>query len=691
MKRGPAYLFLALATVPAPLLAQASRETGDPPREILVTGDPLPETTGDSVQSQVLLDPDRQAGSALRLENLLSATAGFQPFRRADTRSSHPTANGLALRGLGGNAASRAPVLLDGVPIADPFGGWISWNAVDPLSLKSVAIDRGGGAVAVGPGALTGVISLESQGATRTSEAAVAYGSRDAAMARGLIARALGNGAMMFSARVDRGDGYSPVAAGQRGPVDRPAPYRSFSVRARGIAPLAGGELQAQIGIFGDERDRGTAFTRNDQTGSLASIRYVRDENWDIEALAYFQLRDFKTNFARVSDDRRRATEALDQNTASTGTGAKIEIRPPSSAPIRTRFGADVSLVDGTTRELASFQNARPTLRRRAGGRNANLGLYAEGDWNLSDRLLLTAGMRGDLQNRSNGRLIETSLLDGTNIQRIETPDRNDFFVSGRIGARFSLTERVALRGAAYRSFRHPTLNELYRPYRVGADGIAANPVLASERLTGAEVGIDWESHDGAWKASLTGFHARLDGAITDVTLSVASGPPVDCPGVGRVFGACQQRQNIDAVRSDGLELDLRYANSHFNVGLSGALTDARIRSSGAAAALKGKRPAQVPKAAAGISMGWRPNDSLRFDADLRWQGRRFEDEANSRALNAVTRLDLGAEYRIADSWWIGTNAENIFDAEIQTGISSDGIIERAQPRTIWASIRFSK
>ncbi|UUY01428.1 Plug domain-containing protein [Sphingomonas sp. J315] len=59
-------------------------------------------------------------------------------------RSAHPTAQGISLRGIGGNASSRALLLLDGVPQADPFGGWVPFPATLPQRLARVRVTRGG-------------------------------------------------------------------------------------------------------------------------------------------------------------------------------------------------------------------------------------------------------------------------------------------------------------------------------------------------------------------------------------------------------------------------------------------------------------------------------------------------------------------------------------------------------------------
>src|SRR5690606_25962216 len=97
-----------------------------------------------------------------RLEDALGNVAGFQQFRRSDSRSSNPSAQGVTLRALGGNATSRALVLLDGVPLTDPFFGYVPFNAVAPERLGRVRVTRGGGSGPFGAGALAGTIELES-------------------------------------------------------------------------------------------------------------------------------------------------------------------------------------------------------------------------------------------------------------------------------------------------------------------------------------------------------------------------------------------------------------------------------------------------------------------------------------------------------------------------------------------------
>src|SRR5215208_2987601 len=153
-----------------------------PQAAIIITGQALPEAKAERVYTvERITRRDIEQSPSHELDQLLKDVPGVQLFRRSDARSGHPTSQGVTLRALGGNASSRALLILDGVPQADPFGGWISWPAFDPRRLGEVRVVRGGGTGANGPGALAGTIEIRSAAPDETGayEAGLAYGSRD--------------------------------------------------------------------------------------------------------------------------------------------------------------------------------------------------------------------------------------------------------------------------------------------------------------------------------------------------------------------------------------------------------------------------------------------------------------------------------------------------------------------------------
>ena len=142
---------------------------------------------------------------------------------------------------------------------------------------------------------------------------------------------------------------------------------------------------------------------------------------------------------------------------------------------------------------------------------------------------------------------------------------------------------------------------------------------------------------------------------------------------------------NIDAVRSNGLELDARIERGDWRLAASYAYSDARISGSGRAAALDGLRPAQVPAHTASGTLGWRG-----LSTTLRYVSAQFEDDSNSRRLNDALTLDAVAVVPVMNRLSLFVRGENVTDARVETAISATGVIERAAPRTIWIGLRLN-
>ncbi|RYY23202.1 MAG: TonB-dependent receptor [Sphingomonadales bacterium] len=655
----------------APAVAQ---EAPRDPDEILVTGQGLAPPPGDAAYAVVEISRERLIGTASgRLEDALRDTAGLAQFRRSDSRSAHPTSQGVTLRGLGGNASSRALLLLDGVPQADPFGGWVAFPAYLPERLSSARVTRGGGSGYAGPGALAGTIELASGSPAELGRlnASAAYGSRESFDTRAVGAVELGSGFVTLAGQYARGDGFIPVVAEDRGPVDRAAPYEQASVALRGVIDLGGTELQANLSRFTDRRDRGVDFTRVKSEGADASIRLVHRGAWNWSALAYVQTRSFASGFASINDTRTTAAATLDQyNVPATGIGGRFEIEPPVGGGVTLRLGGDIRQVSGRTQELYTYVAGAPTRRRVAGGESATFGAFADASYE-SDGLTLSAGGRLDRWSITGGSLVERALTGGAALTDTSFADRHGTEATGRIGAAYDLGG-VTLRTAAYRGWRLPTLNELYRPFRVGADAVAANAALDPERLTGAEAGIDLRPAAGVTLRA-TAYWNRLTGAIANVF--VANGPGT-FPGVGFVSaaGVYRQRRNLPELEAKGVEVDGRYQAGKFSASASYAYVDSKVGA---------LQPAQTARHHASFTLGW---DGI--SATARYIGPQFEDDQNLRRLKGAFTLDAAAALPITPSLALEARAENIADARIEAGISGPGVIERATPRTLWLGLR---
>ncbi|HZG07486.1 MAG TPA: TonB-dependent receptor [Allosphingosinicella sp.] len=673
-----------------PLLAAVAAPAAAQQEEIVVTGRGLRAPQGERVFGTVTIGRDRLAGSASnRMEEVLRDVPGFQLFRRSDARSANPTSQGATLRALGGNASSRALLILDGVPQTDPFGGWISWPAYDPRRLGEARVTRGGGSGANGPGALAGTIELESAGpeALQGLGAGLSYGSRDSLDAFAGAGAWLGSGFATISAAWMKGDGFVPLVREARGPVDRPAPYDQKSLAVRAATPLSSGiELQASGLVFSDRRERGTAFSDIETEGADASLRLV-GRRWS--ALGYVQTRNFYNSFAAVGGGRSSVSRASEQyQVPATGLGARAEWRPAIARAVELRLGADWRQTEGETRERFAFVGGTGTRGRVAGGRTQTLGAFAEASW-TGGPFTLTGGGRIDRWFIAQGRLREQVFATGQVLTDTAFADRDGWQPTGRAGIAWDMAPALTVRSTAYLGWRLPTLNELYRPFRVGPDATAANALLAPERLKGAEAGLEWRPVHGL-RVGATLFVNRLEDAIANVTLGRGPGT---FAGVGFVAagGEYRQRRNLSAIDARGVEVDARLERGPWSLFGGWSWVRAQVKGGGAAAPLDGLRPAQTPRSIFSAGAGWNDSAGRRGSLTARHVGTQFEDDLNRQRLNDALTLDAAAAWSLTRHLALEMRAENLADARVEAGISGAGIIERATPRTLWLGLRLGR
>jgi outer membrane receptor protein involved in Fe transport len=666
---------LSLAIMAVPLAAQeqadmiAEEELAE--EGIIVTGRGLEPALSTGIYATTTLEREVIiAAPSGRIEDVLRGVAGFQQFRRSDSRSSNPSAQGVTLRALGGNATSRALVLLDGVPIADPFFGYIPLSAIAPETLGQIRVTRGGGSGPFGAGALAGTIELESAdpSASGTFLGSAVINDRAETEASGVLTQRLGRGYAVASGRWDRGQGFFTTPDDQRVPASARAGFDSWNAALRTAAPLTDSvEVQARVAAFRDTRTLRFQGADSLSEGQEASIRVVGRGAWQFDALAYVQARDF----SNIVISSTRFTPALDQRrTPSTGIGGKFELRPPILEGHDIRIGADYRRADGELQEeaISAFTGAI-TERRRAGGATGNLGLFVEDDWQIGP-LVINGGLRADRSSITGGfyRAVNPA---GAVVSEVIAPDRSDWSLSWRAGAMFYATRRLDLRAAAYTGLRLPTLNELYRPFVVFPVVTQANAALENERLEGFEVGLDWQPVN-AVVLSLTAFDNEVENAIANVTI----GPNL------------RQRQNLPAIAARGIEANL--AVKLGQVSLDGALawTDAEVRGEGASLALDGNRPAQTPAFSGTLTLGWQPAEGWQVAGTLRHVSAQFEDDLETDRLPPATTLDAFLAVPLPGKLGLVLRGENLTGEDIVTR-NQGGSIDLGVPRTVWLGLRY--
>lgn len=644
------------------------------------------------VTVDVFTSDDLATTPGLTIDEALENSAAFSLFRRTSSLMANPTAQGVSLRNLGPSGAGRTLVLLDGVPLNDPFGGWIAWTKLPRLTLGRAEIVRGGGSSVWGSAALGGTVQLltRDDADAPASEARVEAGEFSTASGE-LAARA---GGWTVLGRAFTTDGFWRVGRADRGAIDRrtDSDHQLAQVAWSGTsdAGVTGGFTARH---YREDRGNGTPLQRNRTRETFVSGRLagVGGAGAVWTAVGYFQTQEFANRFTSVSDDRASETPALDQFAVPADAAGGAVTATWSEVTSSTTVGADVRWVRGETREAYFRQNDQFTRRRHAGGEQAFAGVFLHHERELAPRWRATVSARLDDWRNDDGRRRETDTASGAVLRddRFAATDGTEF--SPTVGIVWQARPTVRVRAAAYRAFRVPTLNELYRPFRVGNVITEANPELAVETLEGLESSIEWG--DRQRSVVLTAFTNDLDEAVANVTLG--AGPGV-VPGVGFVpaGGLGRQRRNLDQVRVRGLELGARWRPADtWRLRLDYLLSDARVRrATGPAAGLAGNELAQVPRHTLVAGATWEPDDRWRVDVQLRALSRAFEDDANTLVLAAVTTVD----FRVARTFGPGGGsavfvaAENVLDATVEAGRDADGRVDLGAPRFVHGGVRWT-
>jgi outer membrane receptor protein involved in Fe transport len=662
---------------------------------VVVQADRLPNAdSGAPFSVDVVTAEQLEQAPGLRLDDILRAQVpGFSLFRRSSSRVANPTTQGVTLRNFGPSGAGRTLVLLDGIPLNDPFAGYVLWNQVPPASIHSVLVTSGGGAGLFGNAALAGTIFLVSERAEEnfgTAEATLGNADTYGVNLRsGIVEKSVR--LSLFAEEFSTG-GYPVLQRDQRGPVDRDADSESQLLQLGSefqLGPETSLKLQARG--FREERGNGTVYTRNASSGADLSVvltQRLPQLDGAFSLSGYGQHRAFSSTFSSVNEARDVETPALDQfDVPADAAGGSAVWTMLLGSQHSITLGADGRWVAGETNEAFRFMAGDYTRIRRAGGEQQFIGAFAEDTWNVTKAATIVGALRVDHWQLSDGERNEFDRATGTPTLSNSFPDRDGFSTNGRLGGRVQLQDRVAVRAAAYTGFRVPTLNELYRPFRVGNTVTEANAALDPEQLVGVEGGIDWRPVS-ALRLSATGFYNRLEDAIGNVTIGFGPGT-FDPGGFIPAGGVLRQRQNIDLVTAPGAEL-----TAQWQIGRSLSLTSSYIFTQPTIArasdeGLIGRLLAQTPQHVITGAVDWKPGTKWFLTLQARYVDRQFEDDQNTTVLAPFVVFDAAVSYELSDRVSGTLKIENLFNADIETGKTLDGLVSIGAPRLVTFQLRW--
>src|SRR3984893_8289466 len=611
----------------------------------------------------ILSAPDLDATAAFRVDDILRQVPGFSLFRRSASRLANPTTQVVSLRGLGASGASRALVLSDGFPLNDPFGGWVYWDRAPHASISSIEVASGGASHLYGSDALGGVINILRTPLGRDAVSLeAAYGNENSPDLSLAASKKMGPWAVGLTSELFRTDGYIAVPADLRGAVDAPVNSQDatgdLSLR-RKFGDRGGVFVRASL--FGESRHNGTPLQTNRTTIRELDL----GGNWDAFRLGAFELHAYASrqnldqSFSAIDSDRNGEHLTRTQRVPAQRVGFSVQWRHTLGTRQQLVAGLEESNIHGQTNELG-FSGGVPTNASEAGGREATWGGYVEDIVRVTPNWLLTLSGRVDRwQNFDAFAPSQPSQPVGA----VPLSDRSESFFSPRLALLHKLTNNLSLTASGYRSFRAPTLNELYRSFRAGNVFTEANTNLRAERLTGGEGG-----------SIVTGWNQRmmLRGNLfwNEITRPVANVTLRTTPSL-----ITRQRRNLGSTVSQGVELEASgRLSACITLSRGYEYTHATVTEFSVDPALAGLNPSlvglrvpQVPRHQFDVQVRYaRP--FILLGVQGRFGGNQFDDDQNMLLLRRHFTLDASASHTLYPGADLFVAVENLLNQRYDVG-----------------------
>ncbi len=610
--------------------------------------------------TRVLTEKTLRHTAPVGLDGKLRTVPGFDLFRRSSSLVANPTTEGVSLRGLGSTAASRTLVLLGDVPLNDPYGGWVHWEELPSLAVGRVEVVRGGVSDLYGSSAVGGAVQVSPVAPAAKPELVLESGygaealNEDGARLRG----GAGPWSGLAAAGVLGTDGYVLVAPNLRGPVDTRSNVHAengfvFGERALG-SPGSGDGVWLRGNVLNESRHNGTPLTGN--TTRLWRYTAGLDRTgfggqW--QGRAFGSTERFFQGFSSVAVGRGSETLTRTATDPADELGGALRWQRPLT-------GRLVGLAGGDVRDIRAQDIERPTARGAAAtsttARQTDGGGYGELLWTPGPWLLSGSARVDHFSNRDAAMYTLTTGAEKT------LPEIEQTIFDPRLGLSRRLGSNLAVSASAFRAYRAPTENELYRTGQVGQQTTMPNPNLLAERATGWETGVAGELPSqagwfkgGSWRTSY--FWTEVNRPITALTLMTTP------------TATTLQRENLGQIRSRGVSVDGSLHPASW-LELTGGYQFARATVTRFAPqpALVGLWIPQVPRNTGTLQATASQARWGLLSLQARTSGRQYDDDANLFVLHSFVRFDVYAAHTFRQRYEVFGAVDNLLDRSVDVG-----------------------
>ena len=656
--------FVVLLLVPALARAQdpASPPAGTPASTTVLPPITVSAGRGSNlekldVSTTVLNREQIQAMPETGVDQLVNRIPGVW-LPNIPTGQLHPTAQPVNIRGFGTSTTINTLIMVDGVPINDPYFRTINWSTIPKSSVDRIEVIRGGGATSLwGNMAMGGVINIITREPEKTGAVAdVSYGSYNTSTAEAA-------GSYIVNDKVRIGASYNHAQSS--GYNLTPAQYQNAN-----LVPTASKADNIAASVFVTPSDKLKLFAKGywNQTFEDGLVWTYAHNNWSTYRLLAGGSYKFDDNqslnfsgwvsggsFGTINVGSGAYT--LNNINATNQFVSQIEAAPNAdqggSVFYEANFGPlrDVKIGVDARRTLVTDYNAlfasataTPTYFV-VNGEHRFQGVFAQGTYRFTGVPLdVTVGVRGDFWQAMNASVLTTN---SSTLNVVPNASASSF--DPRVGLKFYATDELSLRAAIYRNFSAPGMNQMYRVFASGTSYSTINPNLQPMTNFGQEVGFDFD-----WKGftlSGTYFNNNLDNFIDFITVCNASAacaaPFVTAAGLGPAFTTVRQYQNVGSATFQGVELIASWQPNE-KLKLTGGFTSttAYLTSSTNPTLVRtGVQLGQVPGYMFTAGVEWRPIETLVLTASMKSFPQYWNDTNHTQLNDGATLIDLGLRW----------------------------------------------
>lgn len=681
----------------------------------------------------IITQEDIQKSSAQSVDQLLKTIPGFN-FSGAPSYLSDPTGTQTKMRGLGND---KVLVLLDGIPIIDPFYETTQWFRVPMSSIDHIEIMRGGASSTWGSMAVGGVVNIISKtpktNSNEISMSAGSQGTTNLSASKDIVL----SEALQFNLSATRfgTNGYQTTPSnylwmypGKQANTDINEEYQMSAF----FKPLVDLKGFLRFGIASQNQDIYNENGINLQKSPSFSGGVIKsyDDKSSVDTKFWAQnvaFTKFNENSCYFQDATHcyygggtapSATQAatLPVATYYTQFGSQSYTERGASSVYSKPFNGlwnslqigvdyrqlsvnDSELFYGTPASVANPQNFTGSFTGT--GTQTFTGTFLQSKISPIDALQITFSERYDgWSNTNRTAYFETT---GGAPSGGAPSDLTKTQLDPSIGVHYDLNNEWDFRGATFKAFRAPGLNNQIRSYGTGTSLAIANPNLIPETVTSLELGTDYRSSVSVFSA--TYFVTSINNMIATAKMSSSSQilPTSVMQNIYSVAGSnaiSSYYTNDQNGQANGIELTEKWrANKQLNFDAFYTYTNTYLTSTWSGVTTPtNTQLVGVPHTTASLAATWQSSEKIKTYIQAFYIGPLSVNQTGTTAGVVTTNTMQGGNaiyngsitYAYDHSTDLFLNATNLFNHAYQDGTyTSPQSMTLAPPRSFMAGLRY--